>query len=295
VKTKTPPGKGGVGAESPSGFPGAFGGRGGLLALQVTDLTTPLFDFVVLFAHSCFILRTMTSLVRTNMRIAHQPFNSFFLALVLGVAGSLAGAPAAAQDSKTSSSSSSSKKKKEEKAAAMVRVFMETTDDGTAPKVDVIRSRPISVAITKQPFIDERDIVRAILLETPDGGFMIKLEMTSHGKQALEMATVSSNGRRMVVFSQWTMDGVEKPEERWLAAPLIRSPLHDGVMVFSVDSNREEANRIVDGINNVAIKLKNQPKNKSSTATSAPKSEKNKPPSTSNSTARDLIDKNQKQ
>lgn len=237
----------------------------------------------------------MTSLVRSNMRIAHQPFNSFFLAVALGVAGSLGWSSAEAQDSKSGSTSSSTKKKKEEKPAAMVRVFMETTDDGTAPKVDVIRSRPLAVAITKQPFIDERDIVRAILLETPDGGFMMKLELTSHGKQSLEMATVSSNGRRMVVFSQWTMDGVEKPEERWLAAPLIRTPLHDGVMVFSMDCNREEANRIVDGINNVAIKLKNQPKNKSSTATSAPKSEKNKQPSSPNSTARDLIDKNQKQ
>ena len=224
----------------------------------------------------------MTSLVRSNMRIAPQPFNSFFLAVVLGV-GSLGFTPGEA------------KKKKEEKAAAMVRIFLETTDDGMAPKVDVIRSRPISVAIVKQPFVDERDIVRAILLETPDGGFMIKLEMTSHGKQSLEMSTVSANGRRMVIFSQWTMDGVEKPEERWLAAPLIRSPLHDGVIVFSADCSREEANRIVDGINNVAIKLKNQPKNRSSTSTSAPKSEKNKPPSTSNSTARDLIDKNQKQ
>ena len=60
----------------------------------------------------------------------------------------------------------------------------------------------------------------------------------------------------------------------------------------SAEARREEAQRIVDGLNNVAVKLKNQPKSKS-TSTST-KTDKNKPPSSPNSSAQDLIQKNQK-
>jgi len=256
----------------------------------VTNLATPFFDFVVLFAHSCFILRTMTAFVGFNMRIASRPFNSFFLAAGLAL---MVLPPVDLWAADTSKPATSKKKAgKKEPAAAMIRVYAEVTDDGTAPKVDVIRSFPQSFPIMKQPFLDERDVTRALLLETPDGGFMIQVDTTSHGKQALEMATVSANGRHLVIFSQWTMDEVEKPEERWVAAPLIRSPLHNGTVIFSADCSREEAQRIVDGLNNVAVKLKNQPKSKS-TSTST-KTDKNKPPSSPNSSAQDLIQKNQK-
>ena len=49
-------------------------------------------------------------------------------------------------------------------------------------------------------------------------------------------------------------------EARWLAAPRISQRIKDGVLVFTPDATREEAERIVRGLNNVAIKLGNKPK-----------------------------------
>ena len=44
------------------------------------------------------------------------------------------------------------------------------------------------------------------------------------------------------------------------AAPIFREPLRDGAFSFIADCSREEAEHIVRGLNNVAIKLENQPK-----------------------------------
>jgi hypothetical protein len=67
------------------------------------------------------------------------------------------------------------------------------------------------------------------------------------------MWTVSKQGRRVAVWSKWT-------EGRWLAAPQVMKPIEDGVLVFAIDGTREEAERIVRGLNNVAVKLGNKPK-----------------------------------
>ncbi len=283
-------------SEPGSGLPAALGGGGDSFAFQTTNLTSALLDFVVLFAHSCFNLRTMTATARRTMRSGLRPFNSFLLASALALGGSGA-VPLTAADTSPSSSSKAKSGKKAD-PLAMIRLHVEVTDDGNAPKVEVIRRLPQTFPIMKQPFLDERDVARAYLVETPDGGFMIQIETTSHGKQALEMATVTSNGRHLVIFSQWNVDGSDKPEERWIAAPLIRGPLHHGSIIFSADCTREEAHRIVDGLNAVAVQLKNQPKSKSgsssSSSSSTTKADQSKPPSSPNSSARDLIDKNQR-
>jgi hypothetical protein len=67
------------------------------------------------------------------------------------------------------------------------------------------------------------------------------------------MWTVDKPGRRVAIWSKWT-------EGRWLAAPQVRKPIEDGYIAFAPDATREEAERIVRGLNNVAIKLKNQAK-----------------------------------
>ena len=46
-----------------------------------------------------------------------------------------------------------------------------------------------------------------------------------------------------------------RPEEvplLWLAAPMTNKRISDGVLVFTPDASREEADRIVLGLNNVA-------------------------------------------
>ena len=44
-------------------------------------------------------------------------------------------------------------------------------------------------------------------------------------------------------------------EMRWLAAPMITRQIQDGIFVFTPDASREEAERIVRGVNNVVAKL----------------------------------------
>ncbi len=239
----------------------------------------------------------MSTTVRTNMGIASRRFNSFFLAgwtVAAAIATASSGAadsPKTTQGTQSSKSSGNSKTKKED-PMAILRFFTEVTDDGTAPKIEVIRSLPQTYPITKEPFMDERDIARAQLMETADGGFMIQVDTTNHGRQTLEMTTVGASGKRVVIFGQWNVDGQEKPEERWLAAPLIRSPIHTGSLVFSADCSREEAQRIVEGMNNVAVKLKNQPKSKSKPSNQSTQNDKSKQPTASpNSKAQDAIDK----
>jgi hypothetical protein len=249
----------------------------------VANLTTALLDFIVLFAHSGLVSRTMNAISPRKMGTRSRSFN-FFFRLALALAFALSGY--AAGSSKTNAPATKSKPVKATDIVAAVRFYMEATDDGSAPKAEVIRSLPQSFAIQKEPFFDERDVVLAEILETPDGGFMMKIDATPHGKNAIEMATVASNGRHLVIFSQWSQDQ-DNTDARWLAAPLLRGPLRNGSVVFTPDCDRVEAQKIVDGLNNVAIKLKNQPKVKGGAGSGSAK----KAPSGNTPPAQELIDK----
>ena len=54
-------------------------------------------------------------------------------------------------------------------------------------------------------------------------------------------------------------DGMFGASPDWLAAPLIRRPIADGVLTFTPDASREEAEKIVKGLNNVTEKIKKDP------------------------------------
>ena len=232
----------------------------------------------------------MTLDVPGSLRMGARFINHFFrrtgtallaALTVLAVAGPLAAADGPAPGS----GSKPAKPKKASDRLAVIRVHLEATDTGSTPKAEVIRSRPQIIPIQKEYFLDERDVAVAQLVETPDGSFAIQIDTTPHGTKALEMATVTANGRRMVIFGQWSTD-TEVAESRWLAAPLLRGPLREGTMRFAADCDLTEARQFVDGLNNVAVKLKNQPKSRGTS--SAPTTTK-KPPVKSNSTAGDLI------
>ena len=85
------------------------------------------------------------------------------------------------------------------------------------------------------------------------GGFSIVLRFDFHGKLALEHASTAYKGNRIAIHAQF-------PERRWLAAPRVSTRITDGVITFTPDATREEAELIVQGLNNVAVKLGNKPK-----------------------------------
>ena len=81
------------------------------------------------------------------------------------------------------------------------------------------------------------------------GNYAIKVTFNEQGAKRLDYVTSSFKGRRLAVNARWT-------ETRWLAAPLITKRITNGIFIFTPDASREEAERIVSGLNNVIAKLK---------------------------------------
>ncbi len=142
--------------------------------------------------------------------------------------------------------------KKEDKQLGILRVHLETSGDvlGTAQEVSVLRSEPMLVTIAVQPVLTEANVIAARLLENA-GGFAIEVQFDEVGGRMLELYSSSNPGKHFAVFGQWD----EKIKDgRWLAAPLISRRLANGNFSFSPDASREEAVRLVDGLNRTVKK-----------------------------------------
>ncbi len=111
-----------------------------------------------------------------------------------------------------------------------------------------------TVYVEKAFFLDERSLERASLVDSPSGGFSIRLEFNDHGRMTLESITASNPGRLIAIFTQF---GAEKLDRgSWLGAPRIPHRISDGVIVFTPGVTREVAEEIVLGLENVATKQK---------------------------------------
>jgi len=153
----------------------------------------------------------------------------------------------------TACKSAEEKKKSEE--ASSLRLFLETEFDTTGDKTTVVpvyRSSPVLIRITKEPFLDEGHLIDAAVINTV-GGFAIQVKYDFRGTLTLESVTSTYRNQRVAIYSNFT-------EGRWLGAPKMSARVKDGVFAFTPDATREEAERIVRGLNNVATKLGNRPK-----------------------------------
>lgn len=183
------------------------------------------------------------------MRSWRQTFNIYFPLLLPGL---LVGGCATTPEAK--------KNRQEKQEVAALRVHLEAKGDASGSRaVPVLRSNPVVVSVESESLLDERDVKAARLVEVP-GGFAIAIECTLHGRLALEGGSVSRLGQRMAIASTWEIGDGAHTETRWLAAPVFRQPLRDGVFSFTPDCTREEAEHIVRGLNRLAVKLENQPK-----------------------------------
>lgn len=173
--------------------------------------------------------------------------------------------------------------RKEKKEYSTLRLHMETHPGALGSgKVRVLRSDPITIPIEKDPFLDEGFIRAARVMETP-GGHAIGVEFTERGSLRLQMATSTRPGRRMVIWSRWT-------EGRWLAAPIVVRGNDSGVLIFAPDATREECERIVHGLNNIAVRLGNQPKPPKESASATRRSERDKKEQEARVQRRDAFD-----
>ncbi len=142
--------------------------------------------------------------------------------------------------------------KKKKKESTLVELHMETNREQASDNetVAINRDPPIHVNIDKNTFLDSADVEEAVLVEDL-GGFAIKLKFNWRGTQLLEGMTTANRGKRIAVFCTFG-------PSRWLASPVIHKRISDGVLTFTPDASREEAERIVRGLNNVAKKLKKE-------------------------------------
>ncbi len=173
-----------------------------------------------------------------------------YLALVLGVA-CISGCV-----------SPEEKQKRKEASLLKLHVQMDFDTGDKSQLIEVVRSKPTVLRIDKIPFLDESHLVDAKVVETL-GGFAIQVKFDFHGTLALENVSTTHRNKSVAVYCLFT-------EGRWLGAPKMNERILDGTLTFTPDATREETERIVRGLNNVAIRAGNKsktdsPKDKSTT------------------------------
>ncbi len=140
------------------------------------------------------------------------------------------------------------------KEVGAFRLHLEVSPDpaGTSQNISVLRSEPVLVTIKREPILTEADIVAAKVIDAR-GGFAIEIKFDENGTWLLEQYSAANPGRHFAIFGQWS----EKPVAgRWLAAPVITHRIADGVLAFTPDCSRKEADQLVLGLNNVAKKIR---------------------------------------
>jgi preprotein translocase subunit SecD len=149
---------------------------------------------------------------------------------------------------------STSPESKAKKQLSTLRLHMEVSRDAstTSQRVPIYRERPFMINVEAMPFLNESNVSGAKVIDVV-GGFALSIQFDHAGAAMLEQATTANRGRKIAVFSQF---GEELKSLRWLAAPLISRRIADGVFVFTPDANREEAEEIARGLNNVAKKTR---------------------------------------
>jgi preprotein translocase subunit SecD len=134
-----------------------------------------------------------------------------------------------------------------------LRVHIQVNPDslGTSQTISVLRSDPVLVTISKNPILTEANIVAAKVVDAP-GGFAIEVQFDENGTWLLEQYSAANPGGYFAIFGQW---GDKLANGRWLAAPLITHRIANGVLAFTPDASRAEADQLVLGLNHGAAKI----------------------------------------
>jgi hypothetical protein len=140
----------------------------------------------------------------------------------------------------------------DKKEFTSIQFYMETSPGSgwNTMTVPIYREQPIPVEVEKTPFLDDGDVARAELVDDANG-FYLQIVFNRRGTLLLETMTRSQPGKRIAIRCHF-------PETRWLAAPQIKRPISNGILAFTPDASREEAERIVRGLNNLIAKVKKE-------------------------------------
>jgi preprotein translocase subunit SecD len=147
-----------------------------------------------------------------------------------------------------------SEAKKEKESLSTFQVYLETRHDNTdrSKIVKVGRDHPVNFSVEKEPFASEK-FVKAAKVVSEVGGFALQVQLDRQGSWLLEQYTTANHGKHLVIFSQFAIPPDEKLNEgRWLAAPRITNNITNGLLSFTADVTRAEADQIALGLNHVA-------------------------------------------
>jgi hypothetical protein len=131
-------------------------------------------------------------------------------------------------------------------AVLRIHVESESKAAGSNKSISVLRSQPMTINISTDPILTESDVISAKLLDTPDGGFSLEIKFEETAGWRLEQYTAGNPGKHLAIFAQWSLN---KEDGRWLAAPFIARRMAGGVLTFTPDASREEAEQLVKTLN----------------------------------------------
>ncbi len=133
------------------------------------------------------------------------------------------------------------------KPATTLRFHLEMNNSdrtGNGQAVSIGKSEMFNLVVQKDAFLDEGHVMQASVVSAM-GGFAVMVQFNRQGTWILEQYTTAARGMHIGIFSQFG-------EARWIAAPVITHTIKDGQFVFTPDTTREEAQRLVKGLNEVA-------------------------------------------
>ena len=141
-------------------------------------------------------------------------------------------------------------KKKPGENYSLIMLYLEQNNDGTkySRQMAVYRADPFIFYVNSKPFLTTADLEKATMMEAT-GGFALQFQFNRHGTAVLESFTASNKGKRIAIFCQFT-------EPRVLAAPMITQRNATGIIRFTPDCSRAEAERIIKGLNTAIKEIK---------------------------------------
>lgn len=170
-----------------------------------------------------------------SMRICLRYFNFYFALAVMAAAMLCA----------------SCKTDKNAKVASALRVHVQVPRrTTTSAAISVIRANPVLITVSEEPILTESDVTGARVINS-EGGFALQIGFDEQAAWILEQYSAANPGKHFAIFGQW---GESTNDARWLAVPLITQRISDGVLTFTPDMSRAEADQFVLGLNNDAAK-----------------------------------------
>jgi len=170
------------------------------------------------------------------MMIHRRQFNTYLLLLALATLGH--------------AGCETSEAARQKKESTRLRFHLQANPrvGGATVPATIDRANPATLLVSETPFLDERDVDRAELMNL-NGAYAIKVQFNRHGVFALDSASVTDREHKIAVFAQFG-------EGRWLGTITLSRRITDGTVMFAVDASPEEAERIVRGLNNTVARLK---------------------------------------